>query len=541
MASVEEIAIKFGLKPGDVKAGLADLGVDIKKFKKAGESTEDDGLLGTMKKLKRSVNDFKDLLVAGGIGTAVVNFFQLAIDTANKSTDATDESARAVREFGKGVDEAKGVLGTFAVTAVGAFNKLGSAIGDGINILRSFIQNGRKGFEVWASLEDAVAATSKAAEEAEARLAAVRKKNGAEFLQITKDLENVAKRREELALQGITTQETALNLDLKLFELLIKRANAENDAITNRRLALQIAETQLSLDQANLALKKEAAAESKKAAEDEKKAQDDYIKAAAERKQSLALDNAQEIELFTLRKKNVATLTADERVRLAVLVQQKEEKGRQVEMDDLAKKLIEDGLTPAEEKRLAELVKQKKKIDEQRDALGEVKTATDTVTDSTEKTVKSAAQIKEELRKAAVELRGLAGEWENLEVAIRRTGKAYEAQSLAALEGVRDRLRSQAQQMQNDTSFQSVFSPNAKNPLLYGIQSELAAVEKELSQRKAVTDTVSRFGEDAARRQYGDTLTDAGMRDLQDSAKRTSVAVENIANAIKNSVVFQAR
>lgn len=129
------------------------------------------------------------------------------------------------------------------------------------------------------------------------------------------------------------------------------------------------------------------------------------------------------------------------------------------------------------------------------------------------------------IESAAAKLAGVVGE---MKVAIGRTGASYEQQSTTSLEGVRARLRSQAEAMRNDTSFASVWSPNAKNPLLYGIQSELAAVERELAQRQAVASYASKFGEQAARFQYGDTIVNRALQDLGESNTRTASAVESI-------------
>lgn len=365
MAAVDEIAIKLGVKTGDLKAALSDAGASIKKFKKEGESGADEGLVGTLKKSTKGLNDLKNVLLGGAIAGAVKGFFQLAIDAAQKSTDATDTNAAAVREFAKGLDEAKGIAASIAVTAVGAFNKLGGAIGDTINIAKSFIANGTQGFEVWARTQDAIEATGKAAEAAEKRLADVRKKNGAEFLAITKELADIEQKARDQKLKGLDVYETERNLLTKTSELRQKMNNFEGEAIDRRRLALELAKTQLAADDATLAVKKAQIDVEKKLVDDKKKAAEDAKKDQDELSKKRALDLKEEIELFALQRKNVIQLTAEEKKRKDLLELQKIELVTQVEIEELMEKKITDGLTPAEAARLDELIKQDKKIAEQ--------------------------------------------------------------------------------------------------------------------------------------------------------------------------------
>ncbi len=360
MAAAEEIAIKLGINVGDFKAALADANASVKKLKKEGDGDFMPGL----KAVKKQINDFKDILVAGGIATAVQRFFALAIETAEKTTDATNTNAAAVRDFAKGLEEVKGVAGTLAVTTVGAFNKLGSAIGDVINIGRSFIKNGTDGFEVWARNEDMIASTGKAAEEVEARLAAVRKKNGAEFLAITKELADIEKKRQDQQLQGLTVYETESNLTKKLSELRAKAASSEGEAIDKRRLALQIAQTQLELDKVNLAVRKERAAEEKKAAEEEAKAMAEFAKAAEERRKEMALAAEMEATLFALRKKSADEAEAQGKAELDFREKQNAQIERQMEITRLRAKLTES-LAPAEQKQLAVLAEQRAELQKQ--------------------------------------------------------------------------------------------------------------------------------------------------------------------------------
>lgn len=113
-----------------------------------------------------------------------------------------------------------------------------------------------------------------------------------------------------------------------------------------------------------------------------------------------------------------------------------------------------------------------------------------------------------------------------------RRGTEIEGQSTTALEGLRERLRSQLTQAQQERFGQlggvGQIGGAAKSPFEYGIEQELRNVEREIAQRKSIGSFANRFGEDAARSQFGDTLTDRALRDLQDSSTRTAIAIQDI-------------
>ncbi len=365
MAAVDEIAIKLGIKTGDLKAALLDANAQVKAFKKAGESTEDEGLMGQLKGIKNSFRNFKDLLAAGGIATAVVGFFRLAIDRAEELKGELNANAEAVRGFADGLKAAKDVAGNFAVLVIGTFNRLGEAIGETVNIVRSFITNGTQGFEVWARTQDAIANTARDAAIAEKNLADARKKNGAEFEAITKNLADLEKKSQEQKLKGITNDETQLNLIGRMWELQAKLRDSETSAIEKRRTQLEIAKTQLALDEVTLSVKKEEAAATKKNTEEMEKQWETARKEAADLAKRKALSQEQEIEIFVLQQKNAATLTKADRDRLAVLMLQREEKAKQVQIEDLLQKKITEGLSPEETKVLGELLKQTTELQKQ--------------------------------------------------------------------------------------------------------------------------------------------------------------------------------
>lgn len=454
MAAADEIAIKLGIKVGEFNAALADANASVKKLKKEGEGD----FFGGFKSAKKSVNDLKDALVAGGIATAVVSFFNAAIEAANKSTDATNKNAAAVREFGKGIEEIKSVGANVAVATVGFFNRIGSSIGDLINTTVAFTKGGLAGALEQEKVARVVEETAKAADAAERRLAEVRKKNGAEFLAITKELADIEKKSQEQKLKGADAQTTELNLVAKMTELRTKAATVENDAIERRRVALDIAKTQLALDEANLAAKKENQAVIAKIAEEEKRHADILAKnlsneerisklrrdvadaefavisatgnALKTNEAILALKKAQnalseeeqrilietnkqrslggdlDAQLFLLRKKNSSEGIADEKERLTVITLQNQELLVQRNISELlAKESARGGLSIEEKAILNSLQEQQQTIAAM---IVQRQTVNRIVLDSGAATAKATASEKEAL--AVLELQAAKAE-----------------------------------------------------------------------------------------------------------------------------------
>ncbi len=360
-STTDEIAVKLGINVGDFKAALADAGAAVKKLKKEGD---DPDFFGSFKTAKKAVNDLRDLFVGGAIGRAVVDFFQTAIDAANKSTDATDKNAAAVRDFARGLDEIKGVGANVAVATVGFFNRIGSAIGDGLVILRAFGQGQLEGAKNAVAGLKQVEETARAAEEVESRLAAVRKKFGAEYQQITKDLADSEKKKQEQQLQGLTVYETEANLTKQVAALREKLNAGDLQQIDRRRLTLQLAQTQLELDKTNLQVRKDRAAAEKKAAEDEQKAIEEFTKASEERRKQQSLSADLEAQLFELRKKAAAAAATQGQTDLSIQQLQTKQLFEQMEIAKARAKATRE-LTPAEQENLAQLVRQSVELNQQ--------------------------------------------------------------------------------------------------------------------------------------------------------------------------------
>lgn len=112
-----------------------------------------------------------------------------------------------------------------------------------------------------------------------------------------------------------------------------------------------------------------------------------------------------------------------------------------------------------------------------------------------------------------------------------RVGTPVESQTDASLNGVAQKLRGQLSNTGSDGLTQI---KDAKITGNYGdwysansTRGELAAVERELADRAKVRNFTQRFGEDAARSQFGDTVTNKALADM---AKETTRQANDTAS-----------
>jgi hypothetical protein len=94
MNATEEIAIKLGLKTGDLKAALADVGASIKKLKKDGEDSNV-GFLKSFNEFKRGFRDMKDVIMGAGVVQAILGINEAAQKFAENYKGAFDENVAA--------------------------------------------------------------------------------------------------------------------------------------------------------------------------------------------------------------------------------------------------------------------------------------------------------------------------------------------------------------------------------------------------------------------------------------------------------------
>lgn len=145
-------------------------------------------------------------------------------------------------------------------------------------------------------------------------------------------------------------------------------------------------------------------------------------------------------------------------------------------------------------------------------------------------------EITDKATKAAY---GLNKEWDKFFVSLSRTGREAEDQSTIALEGAYRRAKAQLEELERDTSYQTTFAPNGKNPLYYTLMQEVSRMENELRARRDVSSYAARFGEDATRYKFGDTLTDKALRELQSIGERQQKDIERLTIAVTRSSLFR--
>jgi hypothetical protein len=134
--------------------------------------------------------------------------------------------------------------------------------------------------------------------------------------------------------------------------------------------------------------------------------------------------------------------------------------------------------------------------------------------------VEAGKKVGKEIKDAAIALSS----------SVSRVGRSIHEQSTDALRGLARRLSQQ--QFESEMSDRRVIDPFTIGPYKSAgtsvLNGELAAVQAELDQRRAIQAYATRHGEAAARGAFGDTLTDRALRDLTDTGVRTSTAIENI-------------
>lgn len=122
MSTVDEIAIKLGLKSGDLKAALADANASIKNFGESGAHSVD-GLTGAIHETHLAMRTFHQFLVAGGIFTVVKEFWTMATEYAKKHKDEVDSNVAAVLDFQEGIEHVRDSIGAAAAATFGFLDK----------------------------------------------------------------------------------------------------------------------------------------------------------------------------------------------------------------------------------------------------------------------------------------------------------------------------------------------------------------------------------------------------------------------------------
>jgi hypothetical protein len=546
---------------------LYSIGLDVTDLKTSATAAKEQ-----VDDIKKGFKGFKDVISAGGIGIAVLGFFRDVVNHAQEAKGAIDSSTAAVKDFGDGIDYVGSKLERFGTFSLGAVVKLGYGFGDLYNIIT-------KGWGATVDAEELMDRTAAAAAAVNENL----KKStvhAAEWARINQGLKSVDEQRADLAKQGVTTQETYnLKVDA-LLKLRLQEINFTGETLAQRKLHLQAEAAAVDVLKTKLQLDKEEGTVVKKNADAQLEANKAEIDAAREhlalqeRRKIIQTDIAKllgeittgekahldvsekikrveelrgdlrgiakdqstnEVEISKLLLKGKENLSDVEKEHLKLLTGETTEVKQQAEIHTLLAKGVEN-LTEAEKKRLAVLTGQGSKLDDQDTTLEELNRKHAELLAQADAEWHAHGFTSDELRdqidlveKQIRDVNTLAGSWSGLQIAIKHTGTTYENQSTAALQGVAARLQSQIFDDELRRIYRiDISTPAGDSPTGIYLRDQLAAVQHELQLRESVKEKVSRSGEDAALREYGDDVVNRGLRDMQDTATRQLTLTDSI-------------
>lgn len=259
MAAVDEIAIKLGIKTGDLKAALADAGAAVKKFKKDGQEDDKNSLAKQFSRAKEGLEKFRSVLAGAGL----VAIFRQLTDSANKFaedyTGAYDEAVGATLRLKQSQDDLSGsvtkIVGRIGVELVNAMDKFGTAVG-------------------------ALVYGTDAASDALLQLEEANKKafDDAKLKKFREEEEKLAKVTRDNALQSLSDNDKINILAGEFVKLLQEQAKLKKDSIEYVRKQIEVETKRGELNKQEAETRKREAEDQKKAAEElarEEKAMND--------------------------------------------------------------------------------------------------------------------------------------------------------------------------------------------------------------------------------------------------------------------------
>lgn len=367
-SATEEIAIKLGVKTGDLKAALSDAGARINKLK-SDSKDGGDGFAKSFARAKQSIEVFKSVLAGAGIVGILKNIFGAAVSYAENYTGAFDESVAATLRVRDAQKELEKTTGKIAAGVVGLMDKFGTAVGALVygvdaasDALAQMDAEGRKAFDD-AQAKKLLEATDKLAKvRREATLAAAsddEKVNllAAEYVKLLDDQSKLKKGSIEWIEKATVAEAKGAELRKQEAEN-VKKAADEHRALAE--IQAKAAEDDRKDRQLSVDLETELAVLRKKSAADAE---------AAQTKQATltTLLNKEEqigLEIARLKTKEAEVLGPAEAANLATLKEQSETLAAQIEKLEL-RELSASGITELEAAMLASLRRQITAIDEQ--------------------------------------------------------------------------------------------------------------------------------------------------------------------------------
>jgi hypothetical protein len=476
-STADDIAIKLGIRAGDLKAALTDANAEIRKFGQSGSDSVG-ALEKVWEKLGHRVVGTRELAHAAATALGL-NIEKISSHVAELITGISEQSAKAYEKLGDLSTE----LTNKQIDAMRRLTSLENQI--------TLTQNDRERSQT--RLNEARAAEA-------AQISTTRILLTGLISPATALVEMVQRRHaiekslteqvdQTLALTRATAEEDRLRTEeKKKQEQLSKIILDYNREEENHAAAINGYEAKVAALQHNLVEAKTALAAAEKGSLEQGKlvlevqkarfAVDDAILA---HKKQIAGSAAEELEVLKLVHKvtsGIATGPEEARLKQINLIRQ----GRAVELElvDLTNKAVAEKLTPSEQKRFTELLKQQAKLTEQINIQGEIiARAAETLTAEQQVTTELEKQVI--ARRKAAEAAEQLAKWDGAGMPLGLKGLSDVATDVLAAK--LQQLQKQADGIR--ANFRSSFStPNVESDFGFvSVSSQLAAVRAELAFR----------------------------------------------------------
>lgn len=518
---VDDIAIKLGIKAGDLKAVLTDANAEIRKFGQSG-SEHVGALEKVWEKLGHRVVGTRELAHAAATALGL-NIEKISSHVAELITGISEQSAKAYEKLGDLSTE----LTNKQIDAMRRLTSLENQI--------TLTQNDRERSQT--RLNEARAAEA-------AQISTTRILLTGLISPATALVEMVQRRHaiekslteqvdQTLALTRATAEEDRLRTEeKKKQEQLSKMILDYNREEENHAAAINGYEAKVAALQHNLVEAKTALAAAEKGSLEQGKlvlevqkarfAVDDAILA---HKKQIAGSAAEELEVLKLVHKVTSGIaTGPEELRLKQITLIRQERGVELEMLDLTNKAIAEKLTPDEEKRLAVLVKQKTKLDEALAVILRIQSLPAVPAPPVEATVEAVATLNKEWDAFMVKVSG---------------GADYASMSDAMLRGI---IAKQTSLLNTATAGGRAIKDATINGN-YGdwqtaqlAQSQIAGAQAQLNQRA----TIRSIGLDSAIMQFGDSAVSRALAGQNSDTRNTNAILTGIAQTVNKVFPGQA-
>lgn len=581
-----DLIAKIGADSSEFRNDVASLPSAVKKNFDGMKTASTGGINDNIDVIKGNMRNLKDLLVGGGIITAVVGFFKAGQEEAEKMAKTGNVIAENFLSIKEAAGNSIDLLGKASVVTFGSLVTVGKTFKEGLENIGALLTGNLTTLQ---TTRDSVVSTGKAAREHEAALIES-KKHAEEFKKLNAEISAATEKRAELELKSLATTDQLAILKGKLLAAEQAEAAAAEDGLARRtaiaeqlRIGNDIMATgkviQGEIDKAQATRRTEVEALHKtqlaalEPLEREKILRQEIRDATAllasgllnatgadaqrvvlatrqkelaetlnaehakevDFKKKAALGVEDQIKLEKLLAKGATGRTGAEQAALDVLTLQGKAKANQVEIETLLERKVSQGLTPAEQARLAQLIKQESKLDDQI-------TVKKLLIDQAATQLTAEQQITAELaHRAAQEAAALKNAitltQQRVQVEQVSHGNTYASQSTDSLEGTRARLSSQRDEAVRGNSQWKMYA-GYDNPAIAQLENDIRKIDGEINQRRDIQRYAQTYGQSAAVRQYGDELTANALRALGDTSSTTAAMLKLIEQRLANSGLF---